>query len=80
MALTAEETVKYTRWLGEAEEALHRLSTGRALRVLVDQNGERTEYNTANRQGLISYINQLRASLGMPPMCGIVLPPAGVFL
>lgn len=80
MALTPEETVKYTRWLGEAEESLHRLNTGRALRVLVDQNGERTEYSGANRQGLIAYINQLRGVLGLPPMCGIVAPPAGVVM
>ena len=68
------------RRLTEAEDALHRISIGRGLRVLVDQNGERTEYSGANRQGLISYINQLRAALGKPPMCGIVAPPAGVFL
>lgn len=49
--------------LEEAEEAYHDLMTGRSVRVLVDQNGERIEYQSSNRNQLALYIQQLREDL-----------------
>lgn len=49
--------------LDEAESAYHDLMTGRAVRVLVDQNGERVEYQTSNRGALATYIEGLRREL-----------------
>lgn len=48
--------------------AFHELNVGRSARVFVDQNGERVEYTSINRAGLIAYINTLAARLGIPPM------------
>ena len=79
MALTPEETTKYTAYLTEAETAYHRLQMGGAVRVFVDQNGERIEYSAVNRLNLLSYINELRALLGMDPYpFAVVGRPAGV--
>lgn len=46
--------------LADAEQAQHDLMTGRAVRVLVDQNGERIEYTTANAYRLATYIAELQ--------------------
>lgn len=56
--------------LVEAENAYHDLVTGRSPRVFVDQNGERIEYNAANRQGLRQYIEELKARIGGVTMGG----------
>jgi len=45
--------------LDEAKAQYHLLVTGQMARVVVDQNGERVEYNAANRGALQSYIQQL---------------------
>ena len=47
--------------LAEAEKVYHELMLGLSVRVFVDQNGERVEYTAANKQALLSYINQLRS-------------------
>lgn len=54
--------------LTEAREAYHELVTGRAPRVVVDQNGERVEFTAANRQMLYLYIQRLEAELGLTPV------------
>lgn len=59
MALTTEQKLE------EAEKAYHDLLTGRALRVVVDRNGERVEFTAANRQMLKIYIDELRKELGL---------------
>ena len=59
MALTT------TQKLEEAEKAYHDLLTGRALRVVVDRNGERVEFTAMNRQMLKAYIDELRTQLGL---------------
>lgn len=61
--------------LREAEDAYHRVQTGLAPRVMVDQNGERVEYQTANLFRLSGYIHQLKAELGLLNTSG----PARVF-
>ncbi len=49
--------------LEEAKAALHDLMTGRAVRVVVDQNGERVEYSVANKANLLAYIAMLEAEI-----------------
>lgn len=51
--------------LDEARQAYHDLLTGRAVRVVVDQNGERIEYTAANRSALSAYISDLERQLGV---------------
>lgn len=46
--------------LREADEAYDRLVTGRSVREVVDQNGERISYATANAPRLLAYIQQLQ--------------------
>lgn len=46
--------------LQEAEDALHALLLGQQARVITDQNGERVEFNAANRSALIAYIARLK--------------------
>ena len=53
--------------LQEAQEAYHKLLTGRAVVRFRDQNGETVEYNQASRQGLSTYIEQLKKELGLLP-------------
>lgn len=63
--------------LNEAKAALHDLMTGRAVRVVVDQNGERVEYSVANRANLLAYISALEAELanaGKPAAVGAMRP------
>lgn len=55
--------------LADAKEKLHELLTGKAVRVLVDQNGERVEYTAANRAQLQAYVNRLEARLNQTS-CG----------
>ncbi len=50
--------------LAEAEDAYHRLNTGQAVRVFVDQNGERIEYSVANSAKLATYIANLKRQIG----------------
>jgi len=59
MPLTTEQKLE------EAEKAYHALVTGTSPRVIVDRNGERVEFTAANRQGLASYITELKLSLGL---------------
>lgn len=49
--------------LDEALEAYHKLMTGTATRVFVDQNGERVEFAVANAPRLYNYIQDLKAKL-----------------
>jgi hypothetical protein len=45
--------------LRAADKAYMDLMTSKSLRVVVDQNGERVEYSTANAVGLLAYIRGL---------------------
>jgi len=49
--------------LADAQAAYHELLVGRSARVVVDQNGERVEYTTANRSALAQYIARLEAEI-----------------
>lgn len=64
--------------LKDAETAYHELVLGRSARVIIDMNGERVEFVSANKGNLYSYILQLRADIakcsGDP---SVVRGPAG---
>jgi hypothetical protein len=49
--------------LVDAEAKLHQLLTGSAPRVVVDQNGERVEFNTANSGQLKAYVGELKSKI-----------------
>lgn len=49
--------------LDQARAAYHNLMTGKLPRVVVDQNGERVEFNAANSSKLLAYIQQLENEL-----------------
>ncbi len=46
--------------LAEAENAYHRLMTGRSVQEVVDQNGERIRYTPTNATRLGVYITELK--------------------
>lgn len=49
--------------LTDAQEQYHALLTGQKVRVVVDQNGERVEFTSANIGRLASYIDRLKAQI-----------------
>jgi Cys-tRNA synthase (O-phospho-L-seryl-tRNA:Cys-tRNA synthase) len=59
--------------LAEAKAAYHELLTGRAARVVIDQNGERVEFVAANRSALYVYIQSLERQIAETTT---VLPPS----
>jgi len=56
----AENLTQLQTWLSEARQALHDISTGCKPIVVVDQNGERVEYQRSNIAELRKYINDLQ--------------------
>lgn len=58
--------------LREAKLEYHALSTGSKLVVMVDQNGERMEYNRAGAANLLAYIRQLERELGLGAASGAI--------
>lgn len=51
--------------LTEAEKAHHELMIGGGVRVLVDQSGERIEFQATNLSRLKAYIADLKKDLGI---------------
>lgn len=62
--------------LAEAEDAKHKLATGRAVAEVRDQNGETIRYTPANAWRLNAYIEGLRSQINGP---GTILGPMRVF-
>lgn len=60
--------------LAEAENAKHDLAVGRRASVVVDQNGERVEFQRSGMSELQKYINELTAEIakanGSAPLNG----------
>lgn len=54
--------------LVQAQTAMHELRTGRSARVVVDQNGERVEFTSANVAGLRAYIDELTRLVAATPL------------
>lgn len=67
-------TAEIQKRLTEAEKAYFDIISGRGIRTLVDQNGERIEYGPANLPRLSSHIAELKRALG----CGQVMGPMRV--
>lgn len=67
--LTDEERAALMALLDEALHAYHSLMIGTSARVVVDQNGERIEFNAANKGNLYGYIITLRTRLGLLTCC-----------
>lgn len=64
--------------LSDAEKAYHNLMLGQAPKVVVDQNGERVEYNTASAPRLAQYIEELKRQIGQG--AGVPTGPMTVYL
>lgn len=62
--------------LADAEKKYHALMTGSQLKVFVDQNGERMEYNAASALQLGKYIAALKIQLGI----GVATGPLNVWM
>lgn len=56
--------------LAEAEAAYHQLLTGRAVKVVVDQNGERLEFQVGRKGDLAAYIEKLKLDVAGTTPCG----------
>ncbi len=67
MSCTASVEDLQTR-LTAARAAYHRLVTGQAARVVVDQNGERVEFTAVSAATLANYVARLEADLA--PLIG----------
>ena len=65
MALTPDRRIILQARLDAAEAAYDKLMSGKAVRVLVDQNGERVEFTPANASRLTAYIVDLQTQLGL---------------
>lgn len=63
--MTPSERETLLNRLSEAETAYHRLQTGVSARVIVDQNGERVEFNGTTAGRLAAYIQDLKRQLGL---------------
>lgn len=73
--MTNEECVAK---LAEAKAAYHALMMGTKARVIVDQNGQRVEFVSANAANLNIYIARLEAQCGCgeTPCAGVASGPA----
>lgn len=60
-------TIELQARLVEAEKAYHELAIGGGVRTLVDQSGERIEYQATNLTRLAAYIATLKTELGILP-------------
>lgn len=57
--------------LKAAQDAYDKLMLGQAPRVIVDQNGERVEFTTANASRLLAYISSLKSQLANGDCSGV---------
>lgn len=74
MSLTPEQCTVLQDKLTDATSQYHSLVTGTAARVVVDQNGQRVEFTSANRTNLLSYISMLQGQINA--CCGGAASPA----
>lgn len=75
MALSTEELAEAQANLASAKAAYHRLMTGTSVAEVVDQNGEKVRYSTANASLLKTYIDELKASIAGTPRASLPLRP-----
>lgn len=67
-------TITDQQMLDSANYQYHLLLTGQAVRVFVDQNGERVEYTPASATKLRQYIDMLTARVNGSPMSSPLVP------
>lgn len=60
----AVDTVIIRERLTRAREQYDKLMNGKAVRVIVDQNGERVEFSAVKSGDLAQYIRELEQQLG----------------
>jgi gpW len=76
MILTPEQRVLVQANLDDARKSYHSLTTGTSAAVIVDQNGERVEFNVANSARLAAYIVALENQLSPVAAAQRILGPA----
>lgn len=67
--MTPQEREILLKRLTEAETAYHQLQLGMKTTVIVDQNGERVEFQTTTAGRLAAYIQELKRQLGLLSGC-----------
>lgn len=65
--MTPQERETLLKRLSDAETAYHQLMLGMKASVIVDQNGERAEFQTTTSGKLAAYIQELKRQLGLLP-------------
>lgn len=80
MSLSTSSDPALLARLQEAEAAYHTIMIGGQVREFFDQNGEKISYSGASASSLLTYINGLRAQLGMCPYGAPVARPLGFVL
>lgn len=65
LVLTPAERTILTARLEEARAAYHSIAIGGGIKVVVDQNGERVEYQQSSLSRLMAYIVGLEQRLGV---------------
>lgn len=61
--MTDAEVLALKQKILDVETAIHNIHTGQSVRVFVDQNGERVEFNGANLTSLRRYLLELKSQL-----------------
>lgn len=61
--LTPDQLLALKAKIADAESAYHRLMTGQAVNVFVDQNNETVKYSVTARSDLYAYITLLKSQL-----------------
>ena len=67
--MTPQDREILLKRLSDAETAYHQLMIGMKASVIVDQNGERVEFQTTTSGRLAAYIQELKRQLGLLPGC-----------
>ncbi|AGH31459.1 hypothetical protein LOKG_00022 [Loktanella phage pCB2051-A] len=62
--MTKDECIALKARIDRLDKAYEDLVTGNSARVLVDQNGERIEFTSANAPRLSTYIHGLKSTYG----------------
>jgi len=73
--LTSTQCSELATRIARLQDSYEQLLEGRKARVLVDQNGERIEFNGGNARSLLTYINGLKDEYAKG--CNIGTSPIG---
>lgn len=70
---TPQECAAMQAKIADLRQSYEDLLSGRKARVLVDQNGERIEFNAGNPRALLTYIQGIESEY--KDVCGIARKP-----